>query len=217
MTSKTLENTPPLTRYTRFVRSAKMGLGGVALVLIGLMLFYPLFRQQEAGVRISFNATSKKEAEPAAMKSPRFHGLDKDNQPYVMTADSATEQVDKQVTFEKPAGEILLKSNQRLSVSANAGRFDKESHHLWLNGNVVMSNDQGYVMTTDALTVDIAHKNAVTSSAVHGQGPLGTLKAYSGAMADGNNQQIIFEGPVFVTLNMSNTSKTSGENSHEKQ
>lgn len=217
MSSKISENTPPLTRYTRFVRSAKMGLGGVALVLIGLMLFYPLFRQQEAGVRISFNATSKKEAEPAAMKSPRFHGLDKDNQPYVMTADSAIEQADKQITFVKPTGDILLKTNQRLSVSANAGRFDKESHHLWLNGNIAMSNDQGYVMTTETLTVDITHKNAVTSSEVHGHGPLGTLKAYGGAMADGNNQQIIFEGPVFVTLNMSNTSKQPGETLHENK
>lgn len=196
---------PVVSRYTKFVQSTKMGLAVIAVLLIGLVLFYPIFRKEDAGVRISFSTTSTKKApEPTSMKHPQFHGLDKDNQPYTMTATSAAETSPEHISFEEPNGEILLKSMRHLFVKARTGTFDKNAHKLVLKHSVIMSDDQGNVVTTDSIMVDVEHKSAATSEPVFGEGPFGKLKAYGGAMADGINQQILFEGPVFVTLNMDN-------------
>jgi len=40
----------------------------------------------------------------------------------------------------------------------------------------------------------------VTDLEVNGQGPLGAIKAYGGASADGLGKVMTFEGPVFVTV-----------------
>lgn len=191
-----------VSRYTRFVHSTKVGVGMIALLLIGVVLFYPVFRKQNAGVRISFTTTTKKEPEPTAMTHPHFQGLDKDYQPYNMSADAAAEVGTEQIQLTAPGGDILMKSGQHLYVQSQSGMFNKRQHMLTLKGDVRLSNEAGYIIKTDNIVVDVANKTATTSAEVHGQGPMGALKSYGGAMADGNNQQIVFEGPVFVTLNM---------------
>lgn len=200
-----------LYAYSAFVRSTKLGLGFIAVLLIGLVLFYPLLRKQEPGVRISFNTSSNKPPAPTMMKNPRFHGLDKDNQPYTLTADSASELSQDQIAFENPAGDMVMKNGQHLSGKAKGGMFDKNTHILTLNGTVEMQDAQGYKLNTEKLLVDTMQKSAATSTEVYGEGALGKLKAYGGAMVDGNSQQIIFEGPVFVTLIMDQSAKNNSK------
>lgn len=186
-----------------------MGLGFIALLLIGAMLFYPLIRGESSGVRISVNTGAKKAPEPSIMQSPRFHGLDKDNQPYTLTADRALETVEDSVELEHPTGEIILKNAQKLSVKSEKGTFKKKDHLLLLKKDVIMDTSEGYHFETYSIEVDVAGNTATTADIVRGKGPMGTLKAYGGAMADGRNQQILFVGPVFMTLNMDQGSRST--------
>jgi lipopolysaccharide export system protein LptC len=200
-----------VARYTRFVRSTKVGLGIIALLLIGLILFYPLFRQKNTSVRIPLTSSSQPNPSSTSMINARFHGLDKDNQPYNLTAKTVSEISTDVIGLAEPAGEIFLKSSQQLSIKSRNGVFNRKDHLLTLKGNIEMFNKQGYIIRMETLFVDLANKTAVTSSEVHGQGELGTLKSYGGAMVDGNNEQIIFEGPVFVTLNMASKASDAQE------
>lgn len=191
-----------LVRYSRFVHSTKFMLGIVALLLTLLILFYPVFKKQAGGVRISLTSTTEKPVQATTMTNARFHGLDKDNQLYTVTAKQVTEVSEDQINLVEPSGEIFLKTTQRLSVKANTGVFSKKNRMLKLKGAIKLYNDEGYTLTTETMSVDIANNSAATSTEVFGNGPLGTLKAYGGAMADSENQQIVFQGPVFVTLIM---------------
>lgn len=201
----------PLARYTRFVHSTKMLMAVVAALLVALILFYPLFKSQDGGVRIALTGTSEKPVSSTNMTNARFHGLDKDNQLYTVNVKKVEEISEEQINLQEPSGEILLKSKQHVYARADTGVFNKKTRILKLKGAIKLSIDDGYTLKTELMSVDIDHNTAATSMEVFGDGPMGTLKAYGGAMADTENQQIVFQGPVFMTLNMDAKEKTKQE------
>lgn len=200
-------------RYTRFVKSTKVIMAVIAALLMALILFYPLLKSQTAGMRISLTGSPEKPASNTNMTNARFHGLDKDNQLYTINV-VKVEGVNEDVSnLQLPSGEILLKSKQHISLRADKGEFNKKTRMLKLKGAIKLEDDSGYSLTTEQMSVDIANNTAATSLEVFGDGPMGTLKAYGGAMADSENQQIVFQGPVFVTLNMDGKQKAKQEKS----
>ena len=189
-----------VSRYTKFVHSTKLTLAVLAAILTGLVLFYPLFHH-DSGVRVQFSSIEKKSpSSPTQMINARYHGLDKDNQPFNVTAKTATQIDDNTVGLDQVTSDISLKSGTWLSVSANTGLFKMKEKGLDLKGSIEMFDDEGYEFRTERLHVDVGKKTAVTDIEVKGQGPLGTLKAYGGAHADGIAKVITFEGPVFATV-----------------
>jgi len=188
-----------VVRYTRFVRSTKVILGLLALFLVGLVLFYPLFKADDAGIRIAFTSIEKGASTPTKMINAQFHGLDKDRQPYNVGARTATQKDENIIDLDKVTGDITLKNGVWLSVSADAGVFFVKEHLLDLKGAIDMFNDEGYEFRAETMHVDIGRKTALTHDHVEGQGMLGKLKAH-GAFIDGNKKTIDFEGPVFVTV-----------------
>lgn len=188
-----------VARYTRFVRSTKVILSVLVAFLTGVVLFYPLTKNENAGIRIAFTSIEKGAASPTKMINARFHGMDKDDQPFNMTAVTATQKDANTLLLDKLNADISLKSGVWLSVAANTGVFTMKEKHLDLNGAVEMFDDQGYEFRTETMAVEVGSKKAVTHSPVEGQGPLGTLHSH-GAIINGITQVIEFEGPVQVTL-----------------
>ena len=187
-------------RYTRFVSSTKWVLAALAVVLTCMILFYPVFRK-DSGLRIAFTSIQKKGAgSPTQMIGAKFHGLDKDNQPFNLVSDTAAQIDDNTVELIKLNGDITLNSGSWLSLSANKGIYKIKDSQLDLNGSIEMFNEAGYEFRTEVMHVDMGKKTAVTHEEVRGQGPLGTLHAVGGATMDNNAHIITFAGPVFVTL-----------------
>jgi lipopolysaccharide export system protein LptC len=187
-------------RYTRFVRSTKLLLAALAVILTGAILFYPVIKR-DSGVRIAFTSIVKKgPTSQTQMLGARFHGLDKDNQPYNVTAKTATQIDDDTLGLDQPTGDISLKSGAWLSVAGNTGVFRMKEKELDLKGSIEMFDNEGYEFRTERMHVNVGNKTAVTHDEVRGQGPLGKLRAMSGAEVDGNSQVVTFEGPVFVTV-----------------
>jgi lipopolysaccharide export system protein LptC len=189
-----------VARYTKFVRSIKVLLSVLVAILIALVLFYPLIKK-ESNIRIVFTSILKgTKLAPTRMDNPRYHGLDKDDQPYNVDAKSAMQRDADTADLDKVSGDITMKNGQWLSISANTGVFKMKEHLLDLKGAVDMFTDEGYEFRTDVLHVNVANKTAVTQQEVQGQGPLGTIRAYGGAVVQGQAQAITFNGPVFVTV-----------------
>lgn len=189
-----------VARYTRFVYSTKLILALLAAVLTGWILFYP-YLKRDIPMRIAFTSIrTKGPGSPTQMIGAKFHGLDKDNQPYNVTADTATQLDDNTLGLDHVTGDITLKSGAWLSVSSNTGVFLMKEKLLNLKGSIEMFNDGGYEFRSERMNVDVGKKTAVTQDVVKGQGPLGILKAYGGAFVEGNKQYVKFDGPVFVTV-----------------
>jgi lipopolysaccharide export system protein LptC len=188
-----------VARYTKFVHSTKAVLSVLVFVLVGLVMFYLMTKNEDAGIRVAFTSVSKGAASPTQMQGAKFHGLDKSNQPFNVIAVTATQKDDNTLLLDKVSGDISLKSGAWLSMSANNGIFTMKERLLDLTGNVEMMNDDGYEFRSEIMHVDIGKKMASTNQNVKGQGPLGTLQA-TGAVVDGNNAVITFTGPVLVTM-----------------
>ncbi len=190
-----------IARYTRFVHSTKLMLALLAAILTGVILFYPFFRKDNGGIRIAFTSITKDQStSQTQMLNPRFHGLDKDNQPFNVTAKTATQIDEDTLGLDRPTGDISLKSGAWLSVSGNEGIFKMKEKLLDMNGSIEMFDNEGYEFRTEKMHVNVGDKTAVTHVEVKGQGPLGTLKAAGGAIVDGNKEIITFLGPVWVTV-----------------
>jgi len=190
-----------VARYTRFVYSTKLILALLAIILSGIILFYPFLKKDSSSVRIAFTRIEKKgPGSPTQMIGAKFHGLDKDNQPFNITADTATQVDDDTLGLDKVTGDITLKGGAWLAMSSDTGVFRMKEKSLDLKGSIEMFSDGGYEFRTEVMHVDVGKKTAVTHEEVKGQGPLGTLKAYGGAFVEGNSQDVTFDGPVFVTM-----------------
>lgn len=201
----------PLARYTRFVKSTKVMMALVAALLMALILFYPLFKSQGGGVRIALTGSSEKPVSATNMTNARFHGLDKDNQLYTLNVEKVDEVSEEQINLTGPSGEILLKSAKHVYMRADKGVYNKKTRVLKLKGAIKLSDDAGYTLKTEQMSVDIATNTATTNLEVFGDGPMGTLKAYGGATANSQEQHIVFEGPIFMTLNMDGKEKKKQE------
>ncbi len=188
-----------IARYTRFVHSTKVALGALVLILTAILLFYSLGRNETAGVRIAFTSVVKGAVSPTQMLNARFHGLDKSNQPFNVTAATAVQRDSNTIDLVKVTGDISLKGGIWLSVTANNGVLHLSDRLLDLNGDIAMFNDEGYEFHTESLRVDIGRKYAVSQKPVQGQGPSGTLKA-QGVIMDGIRQVTTFTGPVRMII-----------------
>lgn len=191
----------PIAHYTRFVYSAKVLLGILVVVLIGMMFLYPVVKKNR-DVRVAFTSIEKTvKPPPTQMVKANFRGFDQNNQPYNITADTALQSDEDNIAFNKINADITLNSGVWLSLQADKGSMKIKEHLLFLNGSVEMFNDEGYELRTDTMVVDIAKKMAVTHDVVKGQGPMGTLKS-QGAVFYGDAKRAVFGGRVFVTVYM---------------
>lgn len=190
-----------IARYTRFVKSAKVLLSILVVILTALIFFYPIVKR-DTGIRIAFTSTTDKSAQPPTqMVNANFHGFDDNNQPYNVTAQTAMQIDENDMVFNKINADLSLNSGMWLNMQAAKGTLKIKERLLSLNGAVEIFNDEGYELHTDALEVDIGKKIAVSRLPVNGQGLLGTLKA-QGVVFDGNNKTATFGGRVYVTVHL---------------
>lgn len=187
-----------LAPYTRFVNSAKLLLGLLVLVLTAIMFLYPVIKKNSS-VRIAFTSVDKTASAPTKMLNANFHGFDESNQPYNVTAETAIQVDEDNITFDKINGDIALNSGKWLSIQADKGDMKIKEKLLYLHGKVEMFTDEGYELSTETLHVDIGKKLAVTQDVVKGHGLIGTLQSL-GAVLDGNQKTATFNKPVFVRI-----------------
>lgn len=199
-----------LAYYTQFVQLAKLLLGVFVVALIAVMFLYPVLKKNK-DVRVAFTSIEKTmKPPPTQMINANFHGFDEHDQPYNITAVSAVQQDENNVTFDKVNCDITLSSGVWLTLQANKGSMKIKERLLTLQGSIEMFDDEGYELRTPYMEVDIGKKMAVTHDPVEGQGPLGTLKAH-GAVFYGNTKDIVFGGPVLVTLYLAPKSSSTQE------
>ena len=184
--------------YTKFVKYAKILIAISVFLLFCLIFLYPLIKKDTV-VRIALTSVEKGASEPTKMSNPNFHGFDANNQPYNVTAKTATQLDEDNVTLESLNGDIALKDGKWLSVTALTGKLKVKEHLLDLSGSVDIFSDDGYEMRTELLNIDISKKIATTNLEVKGQGLLGKISS-QGAVFNGITKVSKFNDKVFVTI-----------------
>ena len=110
-------------RYSRFVGMMKLCLPTLAGVLIIAVVAWPGAFGQRDGFRISFSRLAGDDGRGLTMVHPRYVGTDAENRPFIVIADSATQDPRDQrlVSLASPEAQITLENGTRLSLTAATG------------------------------------------------------------------------------------------------
>ncbi len=193
--------TAPSLRYSRFVGVMKFALPLTAAALMGLVLGWPDTGPPRVAPRLVFAPGTGTANENLGMERARFTGLDRRQQPFVVTAGSVTPagtNLDRVLLTDLQA-DMTLANGAWASLMATSGTFDRALRTLELSGAVDIYADNGLELHTRGAFIDIGSGTAVGKTAVNGQGPFGLLRATGFEIQD-RGERLLFSGRVKLTV-----------------
>lgn len=187
-------------------RSVKVGwakrvLPAAGLLLLAALVAAPELRSGPEANRVAYHVAPGMASMPASrLMGAKYHGTDEQGQPYTITADSAVELSADNVSLAAPMGDITLKSGAWMMMKAAKGVYRPHSGRLELHGGVTLYRNDGTILTTTDMAVDMRAGTASTTAATHVQGPFGTLNAQNGFELTGRGTAVTFKGPATLVL-----------------
>lgn len=187
-------------RYTVFVNSMRFVLPVIALAIVTVVLAWPKMDD-------NFTAVQKKDIIPQntgrnELLSPHFESTTQDQNPYVITATRAVQDMDDQsiVLLEKPVADVTLKGGDKLNLKSKNGVYRQNEKILVLDGDVNIVTQQDFTIRSQRMNIAVDNKIAWTDTPVHGEGTAGTLDARA---MNANNATgiVVFTGPAKLVLN----------------
>jgi len=187
--------------YSLFVGVMKVALPAAATVLILLLLAWPELTPGKSGLELDLSEISITQPDDLAVLNARFSGFDSRNQPFLVTADVASQasEHDTVISLELPKADIALADGAWVQLSAREGLYDRETQTVDLIGQVSFFHDKGFELHTETARVDLADGSAMGREAVTGQGLFGQIEA-TGFDSYDQGDRIIFLGPSHLTL-----------------
>jgi lipopolysaccharide export system protein LptC len=188
-------------RYSRFVGLAKRILPAVAVLLLLLVGIWPHLQAEIERVHFTLPRLDPREAQDLRMVNAHFTGVDRQNRPFVITAEVARQNpnVDDLVALEGPKGDLTSASGSWSELSAYTGLYQPNTQLLDLYGNVQLFEDKGNEFHTDSAHVDMAKGDAEGHDHIDGQGPFGHVSGQGFRILD-RGDVIIFTGHAHLEL-----------------
>ncbi len=194
-----LEVDSRLVRPSRAAKLLKIILPIVSLGLVGLLALWPHIGGMPA-LDLPF-PDAVLEGNRLRMTNPRFQGLDKQNRPYVLTADTATQtrDVPREITLDKPVAEIRNSVGGWYLGKARSGLYREADRRLDLQGDIEIFSSDGYELRGEQASFDLNAGTVLSDAPVSGQGPIGVIKG--NALVVGRNEKVVYlYGGVSATL-----------------
>lgn len=193
----------PFARRRTAVRIAKYGLPVAALLLLGSIVLWPEIARTIRRGRETLHQLSQLEMQGGRMSAPRYRGIDEQNQPYMITAQSATEAGPDRYNLKAPRGDLTLRNGTWVQVQSRTGVFFQHTSQLDLMGDVTLYKADGTTMITATATMDLKQGAATSSVYTHAEGPFGTLDAEGFTLVD-KGGVVQFHGPAKLVLSGAN-------------
>lgn len=189
-----------IARHRLVVRLAKwlLPLAGIGL-LVGIAVWPELDRMEDRA-RVSFRRVIQTAPDAVRVVDPRYQGLDEQNRPFTVTANTATQTEDPDIVdLDRPRADILLTDGSWILLESDAGRFDKGRHLLDLSGNVTLWQDGGNLLVTAEAQIQLQEGSASGDKPVAAQGPFGTLTSEGFRLTE-RGQVVVFTGHAHAVL-----------------
>lgn len=170
----------------------------IALV-IALIIYISTDNDTADKARLVFSNIRQVDDLQNVMKNPNYHGFDKNNMPYSVTADQATQLDAETVRLYHIKADMQTQKGQWLALHAGEGDLKNSAKTLMLTKGVDMFYDGGYEFRCEKAFVNIDKGQVAGDSPITGQGPMGTLVANRFSVFD-RGQKIIFEGAVKMVI-----------------
>ena len=190
-------------RYSRFVALSKRLLPAVAVTVLLLVAIWPRIEGTLTTLRLPLPRLDVSGARDLQMVAARYAGVDRDNNPFVVTADIARQKpkLNDLVTLERPKGDLTTAGGNGswLELSADTGFYQPQPQLLDLYGNVALFQDKGNEFHSSSAHLNMAASTAEGDAPVSGKGPFGTVKAQGFRIID-RGATIIFTGHATLEI-----------------
>lgn len=193
-------NTVINRKYSSFIRSLRFILPFIALVMTVIVLTWNEAGQRIEPIRKETVAPQAQNVENELLK-PVFTSTDDKNQPYTVTADTASQNRENPdlIELKNPVAKMTMTDGKKIDGSAQNGLYQQKEQKLNLEGSVKISNSDGYTLTTEELRIDLVTQKAFSGRDVLVEGASGTINA-TGLEGDTGQGVLIFTGPAKVIL-----------------
>jgi lipopolysaccharide export system protein LptC len=187
----------PLYRsgYSRFVLLAKYALPFVAGVVMMLVVVWPELKSKPEKFSIGLSDVKIETAGGQRVINARFTGVDSNNRPFSITAESVVRagSDDNGVELSQPKADVTLAGDSWVAIAAPKGIFRRAEETLDLSGGVDLFHEDGYEFRTAEARLNFSTSAASGGSPIRGQGPFGTIEA-QGFRVPGTGDSIFFTG-----------------------
>ncbi|CAN0531178.1 unnamed protein product, partial [Laminaria digitata] len=184
-----------LSGYSRFVLLAKYVLPVVAGVVMLLVVVWPELKSKPEKFAIGLSDVKIETAGGQRVVNARFTGVDSENRPFSITAESVVQSGgdDNGVELAQPQADVTLAGDSWVAIGAPKGIFRRDEEILDLSGGVDLFHDDGYEFRTEQARLNFGTSAASGESPVRGQGPFGTIES-EGFRIAGTGDSIFFTG-----------------------
>jgi len=170
------------------------------LLLLAVVLWQD-FAPRSRIIGLEASSLPVSELDELTMVRPRFDGLDKEGQPYTLTAERANQMTEDGdlIVMTQPAADVTLTNGRWVAVSADRGQYFRYEERLDLQGNVSLFQDDGYEIRTSAVEVRLGEGTLDSDRAVWGQGPHGEMRG-QGLRVEPGGKIVQLKGRARVTI-----------------
>jgi lipopolysaccharide export system protein LptC len=189
-----------ILRRRIMVNLTKWILPACGLGLLASIVLWPQIDRMSASGRMAFRRLGLTDTGQARVVDARYRGVNEKNEPYTITAATATQVKPDRVDLVTPKADLTMQSGAWLMLQSEQGVFMQKANLLDLSGHVVLYRDDGTTLNTAATTIDLTQGAAASNVPVHAEGPFGTLDAQGYALTD-KGDTIQFTGPARLVLN----------------
>ncbi len=193
--------------YTRFVALSKWSLVGIALLLLGVTIAWPLITKDHSGLRVSFtdkqSTTAAVTPESPVMNNLEYRGVGDQGQQFVIRGQTAVQQNSNLVVLTTVEAVMEQASGKRYTLTANRAEYQQDIKRIDLFGQVTLVDDAGGQFITEHATVDTATMDVTGTDPIEGTNASGKLLA-SGFEIRNNGDAMRFtrgDAPVTLTIN----------------
>ena len=187
--------------YSRFVLLAKYVLPLVAGVVMMLVVVWPELKSKPEKFSLGLSDVKIETAGGQRVINARFTGVDSENRPFSITAESVVRagSKDNGVQLTQPKADVTLAGESWVAIAAPKGLFRRDAEILDLTGGVDVFHDDGYEFRTAEARIDFGKSSASGDTPIRGQGPFGTIEA-QGFEIRGSGDSILFTGKSRMLL-----------------
>jgi lipopolysaccharide export system protein LptC len=188
-----------LDRRRVLIRLVKFALPAAAVGLLGAIALWPEFERVTERARISFRRIQA-EIEGATMIEPRYRGVDDRARPYTVTAERARQASGDRIDLTAPKADITMEDGRWIMVRAKTGVYMREANQLDLAEDVQLYRDDGTLISTATVAIDLKAGVATGADPVRVEGSFGSIDAQGFTVTD-KGAAVEFAGPASATLN----------------
>jgi lipopolysaccharide export system protein LptC len=198
--ARTRNSSHDALRYTRFVAVMKRALPTAAFAIIAAVMASFLVARQPAKLSMTYARLDAIKNDLTMIK-PHLSGTDAKGHPFVITADTAIQDIKnpKRARLKKIEADLTLDGEGWINTDAANGVVDMKAGKLALSGGIDVYSDSGYAFHSATAMLDLDKWIIWGNSTVTGQGPMGTMRA-DRFHYDRDAHQLTLDGHVHMTI-----------------